>query len=238
MAERPRVLVVIPAYNERENLPHVIQEIRALAEPPDIVVVDDGSLDGTGDVARRAGVPVVSLPVNGGMFCALQAGFRYACRQDYDVAVQVDADGQHDPSGIPALVAPVVERGVDVVIGSRFLGRVEYRMPFARALGTNVFGRLTSHFVGQPITDTTCGFRAYGRPAIRLFANETSFEFRDAVGLVVLHRAGFTMAEVPTTVRPRRSGRSSINWFHTLVYPFHYLLALAVVLLREPVRKA
>ena len=237
MMHHPKVLVVIPAFNEEGNIPHVLEEIRSLSNPPDAVVVDDGSTDGTADTARRAGVPVISLPVNGGMFCAVQAGFRYAYRHGYDIAIQVDADGQHDPSGIPALIAPILERGVDVVIGSRYLGKVEYKMPMARSVGTKVFGRLTSAFVGQSITDTTCGFRAYGRAAIRLFATETSFEFRDAVGLVVLHRGGFTLCEVPVTVHPRRSGRSSINAFLTIIYPLHYLLALAVELLRKPVRK-
>ncbi len=237
MVRSPRVLVIIPAFNEEGNLPHVLEEIRSLPDPPDVVVVDDGSTDGTAAAARKASVPVISLPANGGMFCALQAGFRYAYRNGYEVAVQVDADGQHEPTGIPALLAPVLERGIDVVIGSRYLGAVEYKMPLVRSVGTRVFGRLTSALVGQTITDTTCGFRAYGRAAIRLFATESSFEFRDAVGLVVLHRAGFTLCEVPATVRLRRSGQSSINAFLTLVYPFHYLLALAVVLLREPIRK-
>jgi len=237
MRVAPQVVVIIPAFNEERNLPSVLEEIRDLEQPPDVVVVDDGSSDGTGDVARSAGVPVIALPVNGGMFCALQAGFRYAYRHGYDIAIQVDADGQHDPAGIPELIAPIVNEGADVVIGSRYLGDVHYTMPWTRRIGTKVFAGLTSILVGQRITDTTCGFRAYSRAAIRLFARETGFEFRDAVGLVVLIRGGFVLREVPTTVRARRSGHSSINTFLTLVYPFHYLLALSVALLREPSRK-
>ena len=171
------------------------------------------------------------------MFVAVQTGFRYALREGYEVVVQVDADGQHDPKGIPGLVRPVLKDGVDVVIGSRFRGQVEYTMPLSRRIGTWLFGQITSLAVGQKITDTTCGFRAYGPAVVRLFANETTFEFRDAVGLVMLHRGGFTMTEVPVVVRPRSSGRSSIGSLLTLIYPFHYFLALAVVLFREPTRK-
>ncbi len=231
-----RILAVIPAYNEEENLPSVLDEL-SRCPGVDPVVINDGSVDGTSRVARQAGVPVVELPVNAGMFCAVHAGFRYALRNGYKVVVQVDADGQHDPSGIPELVRPIIETEVDMVIGSRFLGEVRYRMPLARRLGTRFFAWVTSVLVGQRITDTTCGFRAYGPAVVRLFATETTFEFRDSVGLVMLHRGGFTMAEVPAVVRPRRSGRSSIGSLLSLVYPFHYLLALLVVLLREPVRK-
>lgn len=237
MPEPPRIIAIIPAFNEEGNLGRVLDEIAACPIRVECIVINDGSDDGTSAIARRHGVHVLDLPVNSGMFCALQAGFRYAYRHGYKVAVQVDADGQHDPSGIPSLVAPVVEENVDVVIGSRFLGSVQYRMPLLRALGTRLFGWLTSWLVGQRITDTTCGFRAYGPAAIRLFATETSFEFRDAVGLVVLKRGGFTMKEVPAVVRPRLSGRSSIGSLLTLVYPFHYALAMIVVLLRQPIRR-
>ena len=237
MEPRDKVLAIVPAWNEEHNLPAVLDELRA--QPGvDVVVINDGSLDRTSAVARAAGVAVIDLPVNSGMFVAVQTGFRYAFREGYQVAVQVDADGQHDPSGIPDLVRPIVESGLDVVIGSRFRGEVQYTMPLARRLGTWLFGRVTSLAVGQRITDTTCGFRAYGPAVVRLFATETTFEFRDAVGLVMLHRGGFTMTEVPAVVRPRKSGRSSIGSALSLIYPFHYLLALAVVLLREPTRKA
>jgi len=234
----PRILVVIPAFNEADNLPHVLRELATLDPPPDAAVINDGSSDCTSRAAFEAGATVVvDLPVNAGLFCAVQTGFRHAYRNGYDIVIQVDADGQHDTSGIPALVRPIVEEGVDVVIGSRYLGQVEYRMPILRSVGTRVFGWLTSLAVGQPITDTTCGFRAYGPAAIRLLATDTSYEYRDAVGLVALHRGGFRLKEVPTTIRSRRSGRSSIGLWHTIVYPFHYLLALSVVLLRDPARK-
>jgi len=231
-----RVLAIVPAFNEQDSLPQVLAELRTVPGL-DVVVVNDGSVDRTPEVARQAGAAVIDLPVNAGMFCAVQTGFRYALRRGYGIVVQVDADGQHDPAGIPELVRPILEHGVDLVIGSRFRGQVAYRMPLARRIGTALFGWLTSLAVGQRITDTTCGFRAYGPAVVRLFATETSFEFRDAIGLVMLHRGGFTMTEVPAVVRPRASGQSSIGSLLSLVYPFHYLLALLVVLASEPVRK-
>ncbi|MBP7865788.1 MAG: glycosyltransferase family 2 protein [Acidobacteria bacterium] len=228
------ILVLVPAFNEANNLPLVLKEIQNCEEKVDILVINDGSTDGTEEVARRMGARVISLPVNAGMFCALQAGFKYAHRNGYSVTLQVDADGQHDPASIPDLVRPLRENRADIVIGSRFLGRTDYRMPIARAVGTRVFGWITSLIVGQRISDTTCGFRSYNREAIALYAKDQSFEYRDAIGLVMLHLKRFKLVEVPIVIRPRRSGRSSINWGMTFIYPFHYLLALIALLLRKP----
>ena len=130
-ATLPRRLIIMPAYNESENLPRVIPAVKAAAPGYDLVVIDDGSRDNTARLAAELGANVVSLPVNLGYGGAVQTGFRYAVRHGYDLGVVIDADGQHDPAGIHVLADAVVQGGADVVIGSRFRGQLQYR----RAVG-------------------------------------------------------------------------------------------------------
>jgi hypothetical protein len=137
------------------------------------------------------------------------------------------------PAEIGALVEPIVRDGYDVVVGSRYLGRGEYKTPFVRKCGILFFAWVTSSMLGQKITDTTCGFRSYGPRAILLFAKYDSTEFRDSVGLVIIGRAGLRIKEIPATVRERIGGRSTISALKALVYPFDFLLSLAAVLARK-----
>jgi len=233
MKENPRILVVIPAFNESANLGKVVAEVKRDAPGADVVVVDDGSTDATARVARAAGAVVLTHPFNLGMFEAVRTGFVYAHRHGYDITIQVDADGQHVPAEIGALVEPIVREGYDVVVGSRYLGKGGYRTPFVRKVGILFFAWVTSRMLGQRITDTTCGFRSYGRRAILLFATYDSTEFRDSVGLVIIGRAGLRIKEIPATVRERIGGTSTISALKALVYPFDFLLSLAAVLARK-----
>jgi len=231
--EGVRILVVIPAFNEAENVGRVVREVRKEAGFVDVLLVDDGSADDTAGVARDAGAAVVRLPFNLGMFEAVRTGFAYAHRNGYDITVQVDADGQHVPGEIEQLVEPVVEEGFDVVVGSRYLQDRGYKTPLVRKCGIRLFAWLTSLVLGQKITDTTCGFRAYGKRAIRMFASYDAAEFKDSVGLVILGRAGLKMKEIPVTVRERIGGRSTISALKALVYPFEFVLSLVAVLARK-----
>ncbi|MBN1503850.1 MAG: glycosyltransferase family 2 protein [Candidatus Eisenbacteria bacterium] len=233
MNTEPRILVVIPAFNESANVGRVVAEVKKEAPYVDVVLVDDGSTDGTGEVARAAGAKVLTLPFNLGMFEAVRTGFVYAHRNGYDITIQVDADGQHVPAEIGKLVEPVLREGYDVVVGSRYLGKGEYRTPFLRKCGIVFFAWVTSRMLRQRITDTTCGFRSYGKRAIRMFATYDSTEFRDSVGLVVIGRAGLKIKEIPVTVRERIGGRSTISAVKALIYPFDFLLSLVAVLARK-----
>ena len=228
-----RIAVIMPAFNEERNIAHSVGTVREAAPYVDVVVVNDGSLDATARIARRAGAVVITLPVNLGIFDAVHTGFLYARREGYDAAVQVDADGQHQPSEMPTLLEPVLDGRADVVIGSRYLEDRGYRTPISRRLGMILFARVTSALIGRRVTDTTCGFRAYSREAIAAFAEETGVEALDAVGLVILGRAGYRIMEVPATVHTRLTGKSSINLVRSLVYPFNGLLSLIPVLLNR-----
>ena len=228
-----RILVMMPAYNEERNIRPSIETVRRDAPYADVVVVDDGSHDQTARVAAEAGATVITLPVNLGIFDAIHTAFIYAHRMGYVAAVQVDADGQHQPSEIPVILGPVLAGQADVVIGSRYLEDRGYRTPLSRRMGMLLFANVTSWLIGRRVTDTTCGFRAYSREAIAAFAQETGVEALDAVGLVILGRAGYRILEVPATVHTRLTGKSSINFVRSIVYPFNGLLSLIPVLLNR-----
>ena len=161
-----RKIAIVPALNEERSIAAVIAEIRAADPEFDVVVIDDGSTDRTAAVAAEKGAVVVSLPFNLGIGGAVQTGLQYARDHDFDISVQIDADGQHDPGELPKLLVPLIEGEADVVVGSRFLGEKNYKAPMLRRIGIRIFARIVSTVVGQPLTDTSSSFRAYGRPSM------------------------------------------------------------------------
>jgi len=229
-----RVLAVVPAFEEELSLPGVLDELRARAPGVDVLVVDDGSRDATRAVARARGVPVVRHPVNLGVGAALQTGFRYAVERGYDVGVQVDADGQHDPAFLGALLEPVLAGRCDVCIGSRYVARTGYHAPFTRRLGMMVFSGVVRLALGQRIADTTSGFRAYSRPVMEVCQHEFPRDFPDAPLLIALARRGFRLLEVPVQMRGRRAGRSFYTLGKTLYYPYKNLLASLMAWIQRP----
>ena len=232
-----RTLVIIPAWNEEESLAAILAEVREHAAWADVVVVDDGSTDGTQAVARAAGVPVLSLPINLGVGGALQTGFRYALAEGYDAAVQLDADGQHDPANLGALIAPLAEKRANLSIGSRYVGGAsEYHAPFLRRLGMVLFSALASTVTGARLTDTTSGYRAYDRRVMRLCLNYFPQDFPDAPLLIWVARTGCVLTEVPVAMRPRLHGQSFYTWTRSLYYPYKTLFASLVLLLRRAPR--
>jgi len=229
-----RVLVIVPAHNEEESLPATLAELRRRSPGRDVLVVDDGSRDRTAQVARECGVPVVSHAVNLGVGGALQTGFRWAVRHGYDVGVQLDADGQHDPGWLDALLEPVLSGACDVSIGSRYVARSGYRAPLARRLGMMLFSSVVRLTVGQRITDTTSGFRAYDRDVMEICQHDFPKDFPDAPLLIDLARRGFRLAEVPVEMRAREAGRSFYTLSKSLYYPYKNMLASLMVLLKRP----
>ena len=221
----PRVLLIVPAHNEEESLPRTLAEVRAVVPDLDLLVVDDGSYDGTSRVARASGVEVVRHPVNLGVGGALQTGFRWAYEHGYDIGVQLDADGQHDPSYLSALLAPVIEGRCNVSIGSRYLAHTGYRAPIHRRLGMLLFSGIVRMALGQRITDTTSGFRAYDRSVMEVCRLDFPKDFPDAPLLISLARRGFLLLEVPVEMRERIAGRSFYTLGKQLYYPYKNLLA-------------
>ncbi len=202
------IIVCIPAYNEAESLAAVLAEVPAAAvgERVHVLVVDDGSRDGTAEIARLAGVHVVSLPVNSGQGAALQAGYLVAERVGADVVVTMDADGQHDPAQLPALVAPILEDRADFVVGSRRLGESDGDSA-ARNAGITVYTRLLNALGGTAISDVANGYRAIRASMLPALAF-TEEQFHNPELLLGAARAGLRVAEVPVTIRRRAAGTS------------------------------
>lgn len=229
-----RPLVIIPAYNEAESLPRTLGEVRATAPECDVLVVDDGSTDGTTPVARAQGAPTLRHPFNLGVGAALQTGFRWAVEHDYAIGVQLDADGQHDPRYLAALIAAVRDNRCDVAIGSRYITATGYRAPIFRRLGMLLFSAVVRLALGKPIADTTSGFRAYGRAVMEVCQNDFPRDFPDAPVLIMLARRGFRLLEVPVEMRQRTHGTSFYTLGKSLYYPYKNLLASLMALLRRP----
>ena len=230
-----KALIIIPAYNEAPRIGGVLANIRQYVPQADILVVDDGSLDGTGDVVRAADAEVASLPFNMGYGVALQTGFKYAARHNYDCVVQIDADGQHEPSCIPVLLDAVVEPDVDVVMGSRWLGLAEYEGPLLRKFGKFYFGFLASLLTKLKVTDPTTGFQALTQEVVRFYCtNVYPVDYPDANVIIMLSRAGFRVVEVPVVMYMDESGQSMHGG---LIRPIYYglkmMMSIGMTLLRD-----
>ena len=224
-----RIAAIVPAYNEARNLPRLAEAFRAHAPGVDVCVVDDGSRDDTGAVAASLGLSVLRLSVNLGIGGAVQAGYLWALEQGYDVAVQVDGDGQHDPAYLAALVAPIEAGTADVVIGSRFLAEGGFRSTLVRRAGIRYLSWFLFVRCGARVTDTTSGFRAAGRRAIELFARYYPSDYPEPEAIALAKRAGLRLAEVPVRMSERAHGQSSITALRTLYYLVKVSLALVLL---------
>jgi len=234
LPDEPRVLIVIPAWNEEEALPAVLGEIHAALPEADVLVVNDGSTDGTSGVARRAGVAVLDLPINLGVGGAMRAGYKYALRGGYDAAVQVDADGQHDPTEVPHLLSELFDGGADIVIGARFAGKGEYSARGPRRWAMRLLSLVLSRVAHTQLSDTTSGFKAVNRRGITLFAANYPAEYLgDTIeSLVIAARSGLVIRQIGVEMRPRAGGRPSHNPVKAAVFLLRAALALVVALSR------
>lgn len=229
-----RAIIVVPAWNEQLVVGDTVREIRAATPQLPVLVVSDGSTDHTAQVAREAGALVLELPFNLGVGGAMRAGFRYAVRHGYTAVVQVDADGQHDPSEVPALLAGLAE--ADLVIGARFSHRDDaYRVRGPRKWAMVVLSKVLSRLAKTKLTDATSGFKATGGRALPVFAEHYPVEYLgDTVeSLVIALRAGCRVMQVPAHMRPRRGGNPSHRPIKSMIYLFRAGFALLLALIRR-----
>lgn len=231
-----RVLVVVPAYNEEEAVGGVIAEITAALPQATCLVVDDGSSDATAEVAAAAGASVARLPFNLGVGGAMRLGFKYAQERGYAAVVQIDADGQHDPRAVPALLERLAD--ADVVIGARFAGEGEYQVHWLRRWAMRSIAAVLSRSAGARLTDATSGFKACGPRAIALFAENMPAEYLgDTVeALVIAARAGCRITQVPVVMRARMGGKPSHNPLLAAVYLLRAFVALGFAYVRPAPR--
>jgi glycosyltransferase involved in cell wall biosynthesis len=224
----------MPTFNEEGNLPAVLRAIAAARSDCDVLVVDDGSTDRSADVARELGADVLSHPENRGYGAALVSGYRHALGRGYETVVQVDADGQHDPAQIGALLGELAEGRADMVIGSRMIAGGGHEASLPRVVGIHLFAWLGRVLTGRSITDPTSGFAAMNRRAVAFLAENTPDDFPDLNVLVALHRAGIRVTEVPVTMAPRLSGKSQMRGLTPFIYVPKMLLYLHQIYRASP----
>lgn len=222
------ILVIIPAYNEEGSIEMVVKEVHTSSPLAKVLVVNDGSTDLTSEKAKACGATVLDLPFNLGIGGAMQAGYKYAFEKGYEMAVQVDGDGQHDSKEIPKLIKALEDKEVDMVIGSRFIGYSEFKSSMMRRIGINIFSAVISLIIRQKITDPTSGFRAANRRTIQLFTIHYPQDYPEPEALVLLHKSGHKMAEVPIVMSHRVAGESSITKLRSVYYMVKVLLAIIV----------
>ena len=232
-----KILIIIPAYNEKDNLPAVIASVRKEMPEADIIVINDGSSDTTGIIAQREKVEVIDLHYNLGIGAAMQTGYQYAFTEGYDMAVQFDGDGQHPARRIRDIVEPLQRDMADVIIGSRFAENTGYVPSVSRLIGIGMFAKLMSVILRQKITDPTSGFRAVNRNVIKFYSDHYPEDYPEVEALVLLHMAGYTMAEVPVKMEKRMSGRSSITPLRGIYYMVKVTLAVMIDLLKSTERR-
>lgn len=229
-----RVLVAIPAWNEEASIAGVIAKVASHRPDAGIIVVDDGSTDGTAEVAAKTGAVVVSLPFNVGVGGAMRTAFLFAVRNGYEVVVQVDADGQHEPAELDELIDGL--QHCDIVVGNRFHADSTYAVRGPRKWAMRMLGFWLSRMARSTISDPTSGFRAAGPRAVSLFAVNYPAEYLgDTVGsLSIAIRHGLSVGQAPVTMYFREYGRPSKNAVWSTLYLGRATLALVVTALKNP----
>ena len=234
------ILTIIPAFNEEACIEHVVETVRVYGPLTDILVIDDGSCDDTSHKVLKAGAELLSLPCNLGVGAALQVGLQFAERMGYAYALRLDGDGQHDPEDAFRLLDAVMNGEADAAIGTvsgdEWLGKGRnYHTSMTRALGIRLFALLTSRCTGHRITDPTSGLRCYNRQVIRYLARAHPQGYPEIESIIMLHQAGFRLLELPATIYPRFSGKSSIDSWKSFYYAFRVLLIILIASMRSPV---
>ncbi|MDP9189366.1 MAG: glycosyltransferase family 2 protein [Actinomycetota bacterium] len=233
MASGSNKVAIVPALNEEGAIASVISDLRSEAPGYDVLVIDDGSTDRTAEVARDAGAIVLSHPFNLGIGGAVQSGYRYAYLEGYDVAVQVDGDGQHDCALIAELEQALHGGEADMVWGSRFLEGAGYSVGRTRRFGQLIFARIVSIITREPVSDPTSGFRMTNRRGIELFARDYPHDFPEVEAILMVHAHDMSMRELPVRMRPRAHGSSTLGGYSAPYYMVRVLLAIFVGLFRR-----
>jgi hypothetical protein len=221
-----RFLVIVPAYQEEDNILAVLEDVRAHLPRADVVVINDGSTDQTGERARRAGVWVIDLPYNMGIGAAVQTGYQLALAKGYPAAIQIDGDYQHPAAEAPPLLEALETEQADMVIGSRFAAPTGYEGSRTRRLGNRIFQWANTWVAGQRIHDNTSGFRAYSARAIALLARNYLGEYPEPESISFLERQGCKIIEIPVRMRNRPAGVSSITPWRSVYYMVRVLISI------------
>ncbi len=233
--ENKRILIIVPAFNEEKNIKKTITKLLKSEINFDIALVNDGSMDSTLEEARKfKQINILDLAVNLGIGGAVQTGFKYASRNDYDIAIQYDVDGQHEAGEIPKLLSPIYKNEADVVIGSRFLKvNKGFKSTFFRRIGILVFKYLNMLLIRQIIRDNTSGFRAYNKKALNFLAKYYPIDYPEPESVILLGKHNFKIKEVPVVMKDRKIGKSSIRGWQSIFYMVKVVLSILMTFIRK-----
>jgi len=234
---KKRIVAIVPAFNEEENIRVVIKDLRMYQPEIKIVVINDCSGDNTEAIVNEMSETVLSLPINLGIGGAVQTGLRYARDNGFDIAIQFDGDGQHMAEEIEKIITPVINSEADVVNGSRFLGAGGYKSNFLRRVGIRLFMLVNSLMIGSRITDNTSGFRAFNSQAISFLACYYPQDYPEPQAIIELYRNKFRIKEVAVAMKERTRGSTSIKALSSVYYMVKVLMANFIAFTREPVIK-
>ena len=228
-----RKLIIIPAYNEAENIEKTVEKIRETVQDFDYIIVNDCSSDTTKEICEKNNYNIINLPINLGIGGAVQTGYRYGYENGYDLAVQVDGDGQHDPKFLEEMAAYLVDRDLDMVIGSRFIKKEGFQSSGARRIGIRYFTGLIRLLTGKKISDPTSGLRMVNRSVMKMFAYEYPKDYPEPESVVAILRGGKRVEELPVVMLERQGGVSSIS----LKKSVYYMVKVSMAILIECMRK-
>lgn len=226
-------LIIIPAYNESENIENTVKDIQEKAPDFDYVIINDCSGDNTREICEANGFNIVNLPVNLGIGGAVQTGYKYACKYGYDIAVQVDGDGQHDPAFLNEMAETLIKEDADMLIGSRFLEKEGFQSSKIRRVGISYFTWLIKLLTGKKITDPTSGLRMINRKLIEIFAESYPRDYPEPESVVHVIRLKKKVVEIPVVMRERQGGSSSIRFFSSI----YYMIKVTIAILTEKMRR-
>ena len=231
------VLIIIPAYNEAENIENIIDEITTGYPQYDYVVVNDGSSDGTAKILKKRGYNHINCPINLGIGGAIQTGYRYAKEKDYRIAVQIDGDGQHDPAYIEEIITPIIEGKADYVIGSRFVNKEGFQSSVTRRIGIKFLSGLITVLCFHKVKDVTSGFRAVNKFFIDVFADNYPIDYPEPEAIMDAVMRRKRILELPVIMRERETGKSSINFKRSIYYMIKVTLDIIVCRISYGIRR-
>ena len=223
-----KTLIIIPAYNEEENIKKVVENIIYHFPQYDYIIVNDGSIDSTAEICKSENYAFLNLPINLGIGGAVQAGYRYAKANDYDVAIQMDGDGQHDISYADQMLMLIGDMKADVVIGSRFLENKGFQSSGVRRAGIKILSVLIKICTGVNVNDVTSGFRAVNRKFIDIYSKDYSNEYPEPEAIVSAVMYGGKILEIPVVMNERQGGISSIKFWNSIYYMIKVSLAIVI----------
>lgn len=226
-------IIIIPAYNEEENIERTVNAIQKSAQGFDYVIINDCSIDNTRKICEEKGFNIVNLPINLGIGGAVQTGYKYAYENGYDVAVQVDGDGQHDPEFLSTMAEYLIEHRVDMVIGSRFIEKKGFQSSITRRMGIKFFSGLIKVLTGKSITDPTSGLRMIGRNVMEIFSQDYPRDYPEPESIVAVLRKNMKIEEIPVVMLERKGGVSSISTKKSI----YYMVKVTLAILIERIRK-